>query len=334
LEIGHVEMRVMIWLGITGVALLLVFTVWLAWRNWTPEVYKPVASIVVGGLVALLVTLLTILRPSEEQRSFVSSVVIDERTHLPASIGVVGSPVPDVSANLQNRITARHSTIGWLARREPFPVQPSEREDAVAAEFFQYKLLLDIAESGGLNAQHITLGSDEQGIKRMSVSIRQRMLPPRAVQVSGGKVLQWFNTNRISQLPVEVESWKRRGLWLPKGALVWLSSQVMNTVPERTITISVPGSLDASIRVEGRGSPGIGILPPAIVVDQADVQHYSTYSVVVTMRARFEWLSAASPETSAYKQWISFLFRRLEQLNSDDPSSGSEGHIVVRGAGT
>jgi hypothetical protein len=86
-HIGWVEMKVMIGLGVAGGVFLLIFTVWLAWRNWSPEIYKPVVTIVVGGLVALLVTLLTILRSSDEQRSFISSVMIDERSHLPQMRG-------------------------------------------------------------------------------------------------------------------------------------------------------------------------------------------------------------------------------------------------------
>jgi hypothetical protein len=145
-------MKLMIAVRISGALLLLVFTVCLAARNWTPEVYKPVITIGVGGLIALLVTLLTVLRPSVEERVFVSSVIVDERMHLPAAVGVVGSPVPDVDAPLQNRTTARHQVLGWLSQREPFPVDPDERRDALAAEFFEYKLLLDLADSIGSDA--------------------------------------------------------------------------------------------------------------------------------------------------------------------------------------
>jgi hypothetical protein len=313
-------MKVMIWVGFVGAALLLFFTAWLAWRNWTPEVYKPVASILIGGLVALLITLLTILRPSEEQDTFVSSVVIDERTHLPASIKVVGSPVPDVGDPLENRITARHCWIGWLARREPFPMQPDEPTGALVTDFFQYKLLLDFVDSLGPDAQHITVGPDDQGISRISVSIRRRMLPPRAVQVPGQMVLEWLKPNRLSGLPVERDLWKSRTLWLPKGASMRLDKQVVNTLSQRTLTIVAPGFVLASIRAECRGSPGRGILPPAVTVDKAAVEHYSTYGIVVTMRARFEWLAAASPDMPAYKQWIKFVFNRLKQLNSDSVS--------------
>ena len=150
-------------------------------------------------------------------------------------------------------------------------------------------------------------------------------------KASAEKVLHWLSANRVSLLPVEVEQWKRRGLWLPKDAEVKLSSHVANTVPERTVRILVPCSVDASIRIESRGSPGRGILPPEVVVDLADLQYYSTYSIVVTMRSRFEWLSAASPDMPAFKEWMSFVFTRLEQLNSDSPSSEP---IVPKRAGS
>ncbi len=311
----------MIGLGIVGAALLVVFTIWLAARNWSPDVQKPIATIVVGGFVVLLATLLTVLRSTEMQRNFVSSVVIDDRTHLPAEIGVVGSPIPDVTADLRNRITARHSAIGWLGRREPFSVGPAERLDKIAAEFFQYKLLLDLADSTGSDSQTHTVGPDERGTNRISVSIRRKSLPPNAVQVPGEKVLQWLSSNRLSRLPVEVGQWKSRGMWLPRGAELRFTSQTLNTMPQRAFSIKVPGVLEISILVESRGSPGLGILPPAIEVGAGSVKHFGTYGLVARMHAHFDWLSAASPDMPGYKEWVSFVFSRIEQLNSDDPST-------------
>ena len=153
------------------------------------------------------------------------------------------------------------------------------------------------------------------------MSIRQRMLPPGAVQVSGETVLGWLQANRLSHLPIEVDQWKRRGLWFPKGAEVRLDTEIVGTIPQRTITIVVPETVTGTIQVEGRGSPGNGILPPAVMVDLAQVHHYSTYGIVVTMHASFHWLSAASPQMQAYKQWVSFVFDRLQQLNADNASS-------------
>ena len=198
-------------------------------------------------------------------------------------------------------------------------MQPEEPTGALVADFFQYKLLLDFVDSLGPDAKHITVGSDDQGINRISVSIRRRMLPPRAVQVPGQMVLEWLKPNRLSGLSAERDLWKSRTLWLPKGASLRLDKQVVNSLPQRTLTIVAPGFVLASIQVECRGS-GRGILPPAVTVDKASVEHYSTYGIVVTTRARFEWLAAASPDMPAYKQWIKFVFNRLKQLNSDSVS--------------
>ena len=325
------EMKIMIGLGIVGAALLVIFTIWLAARNWSPDVQKPVATIVVGGFVVLLATLLTVLRPTEMQRSFVSSVVIDDRTHLPAEIGFVGSPIPDVTADLRNLITLRHSTIGWLARREPFSVEPTERSNEIAAEFFQYKLLLDLADSIGTDSQTHSVGTDEQGINRISVSIRRKLLPPNAVQVPGDKVLQWLSSNRLSHLPVEVDQWKKRGMRLPKGAEIRFTSQMLNTMPQRAFSISVAGVLEISIMIESRGSPGLGILPPAVQVEADSAKHFGTYSIVVRMKAHFNWLSSGSPDMPRYKEWVSFVFGRIERLNSDAPSTE---RILARPVGT
>jgi hypothetical protein len=155
-------------------------------------------------------------------------------------------------------------------------------------------------------------------------------LPPNAVQIPGDKVLQWLSSNRLSRLPIEVDRWQRRGLLLPKGAQLQFSTRTLDTMPQRGFSLKVPGVLEISVVVESRGSPGLGILPPAVEVGTEPVKHLGTYGIVARMLARFDWLSAASPEMPAYKEWVSFVFRRIEQLNSDDPSTEP---IVVKAGG-
>lgn len=249
-------MRVMPLIGIAGAVLLLVFTLWLGYRNLTIEIWKPAISVLIGGIVALLVTLLTILRPSGEQRDFVSTVVIDERTHLPANIKVVGSYFPDDSASLKNRITKRQSMIsGFLAHGGPFPLVQNERTDALVTDFFQYKLLIDIRES--LTGERAyTIDRDKQGINRFSVSVQKRIPPPRKIKVPGDRVLQWIKTNRLSQLPHETKRWQTSGLPFPEKAQLQLDNQIVDSVPERSIKILAPGFLNASISIKCLGSPG------------------------------------------------------------------------------
>ncbi len=128
----------MLWIGVAGAALLLIPIIWLAAKNWSPDIYKPLISIVLGGIVALLITLLTILRDSEEQRRFVSSVVMDNRTHLPA-VEIKGDLLLDETASPENRVKSRHAILGRFSEltKDAISVQSDEREDAIAAEFFE-----------------------------------------------------------------------------------------------------------------------------------------------------------------------------------------------------
>lgn len=309
----------MIWVGIVGGVLVLLFIVWLLMHNLgSPEILKASLSVIFGGLIALLITLLTILRSSEEQRHFVSSVVIDSRTHLPAEFGFWGHPLPDVTHPPEQRIAVRHAILGQLAKRGgAASIKPNEREDAIAAEFFECKLLHDLAESEGPESKDGEVGPDERGIPRIHVELRRRMPPPRGVFIESETLQKWFRANRLLRLQNEMDSYSIRGLWIPKGARLSLTSQIVNTIPARVISIEVPEVLDISIQIQCLGSPGLGYLPPVVVAGEEDRKHYGTYGIDVTMLARYKWVSAASPKMADYKQWVSFIFSRLEQLNSD-----------------
>jgi hypothetical protein len=43
--------------------------------------------------------------------------------------------------------------------------------------------------------------------------------------------------------------------------------------------------------------------------------------MIVKMHAHFGWLFGASPDMPLYKKWLSFIFKRIELLNYDDPGS-------------
>ena len=50
------------------------------------------------------------------------------------------------------------------------------------------------------------------------------------------------------------------------------------------------------------------------------------------MHAHFDWLSAASPEMPAYKQWISFIFGKIERFNSDYAVSQVDDRALTKAA--
>jgi hypothetical protein len=327
-------MRAMNWVGIIGGILVLFFILWLVVHNWgSPEINKALGSVLIGALIALLITLLTILRASEEQHKFVSSVVIDNRTHLPAVFEFKGHPLPDVTDPVEQRIAVRHAILGQLAKRGRVvaSIKPDEHEDTIATEFFEYKPLYDFAESEGPESKDYLVGGyDDQDIKRILVKLRQRILPPRAVFIKSETLQKWLKGNRLLRSQVDMDSYFIRDLWIPKGARLSLSSQIVKTIPERVISIEVPGILDVSIRIQSLGSPGFGYLPPVVVADKMDLKHYRTYGIDVTMSARYKWLSAASPKMATYKQWVSFILARLEQLNSDTLFTEKAGNKVTQ----
>jgi hypothetical protein len=219
---------------------------------------------------------------------------------------------------VKQRIAVRHAILGQLGKRGSISVKPEEREDAIAAEVFEYKLLHDFAESEGPETKDYAAGADEQGIKRIQVKLRRRVLPPSEEFMKGETIQELLKANRLFSQQVEMDHYYIRGLWMPKGARLNLSSQIVNTIPERVISIEVPNILDATIRIQSLGSPGFGIMPPIVIADEVDLKHYRTYGIDVTMHARYKWISAASPKMADYKQWVKFIFARLDSLNSDN----------------
>jgi hypothetical protein len=230
--------------------------------------------------------------------------------------------MPQITDSIQNRITARHSRIGQFAALESLVVPKDELEGMLAAELLEYKLLLDIGEFGGPDSTGGVFDRDEKGVNRIYVFPRRKMMPPGAVRVPGEEVLRWFSGNSVSRLPREVEHWRSNGLWLPKGARISLGRETIEgrPVPRLEMRISLPGSFDASIQIECRGSVGSGFVPRDVALDKAESEHIKTYTMIVTMRSHFDWLSAASPDMAGYKKWISFVFDVLEKLNSDGDS--------------
>ena len=109
-------------------------------------------------------------------------------------------------------------------------------------------------------------------------------------------------------------------MWLPKSAVIQFASKTEGTLPQRSFLVRVPGVMEMSFVVESRGSPGLAILPPEVVAGSDIVEHLTTYGIEVRMHARFDWSSAKNPAMPGYKEWASFLFFNIEQLNSDDPS--------------
>jgi hypothetical protein len=267
-------------------------------------------------MIALMIT----LRDSEEQRRFISSVVIDNSSHLPA-FETIGLYHPhDETVFPETRMKARHMVFSLLGQsaKNAISIQPSEREDAIAAEFFEYKLLYDMAVSQrSSDNKEYSGGTDSQSAHRIRTKIRRNILPPDAVRIGWETLQGWLEGNRLIKAGVEPPMFKFDSMLLPKGATLRLSSQVVAGIPERVIYLEVPDILTASFQIQGLGTPGFGILPPAVVVDKEKLDQFQTYGIDVTMKVHYKWTTAASPKMPAYKQWISSLFMRLEDLNAD-----------------
>src|SRR2546425_7058901 len=95
------------WLGIAGIVLLLLAAGTLVVLNFSEQVYVPLLSALVIGILTFMITFVSSLKGSAEETAFATSVVEDTRSHLPAFV----NPDPALSA-----ISLRASELSMTAR--------------------------------------------------------------------------------------------------------------------------------------------------------------------------------------------------------------------------
>jgi len=95
------------WFAVAGVVLLLLAAGTLVVLNWGEQVFAPLLSALVIGILSFTVTFVASLKGATEETSFATSVVEDTRSHLPAFV----NPDPALSA-----ISLRASDLSMVAR--------------------------------------------------------------------------------------------------------------------------------------------------------------------------------------------------------------------------
>src|SRR3989442_9972128 len=95
------------WFGIAGIALLLLAAGTFVALNFSEQVYVPLLSALVIGVLTFTITFVSSLKSTAEETTFATSVVEDTRGHLPVFV----NPDPAGSA-----ISLRASELGVVAR--------------------------------------------------------------------------------------------------------------------------------------------------------------------------------------------------------------------------
>ena len=130
-------------IGLT-LAVLGLATAFLMWLNWNGEIRNKLYGSLITGTAVLLALVLTSLKESTIEKSFLVSIVFDEKEKLPAHAPPQG---PRGRWWQQQRIATLTRPMGFGGEKPPAISKPEGYEQTMKflGEIFQYKLMCDLA---------------------------------------------------------------------------------------------------------------------------------------------------------------------------------------------
>jgi hypothetical protein len=298
-----------------GFLLLMISTIALVVLNRSEKILAPVLSILLVGTATTLATILAILKESNKQESFVTSVVFDSVTGAPASI------TPDQG---DPKLVFRLSELSDLGRpavtrngMAEVTIQRPETEDQrfrFCAELLQYRIVQIINKIQRGGSILIQTGRSV----RSAASVPMKL--SRIEDVPGRTFLPIVGVNRFSNSDMEHFWWEHGHFPVPKKTRVSLIHQPSSsTTGVEKFVVRFEKSLFFRIDfvVEPLPASGEGVVPEGLRVDAATAAHWRTYPFQVTMRATFDKITAGNWETEEYKNWADWLFSRVRDSLAD-----------------
>lgn len=292
-----------------GCLLLLMVTAILAKLNWNDEIRGRLFSIVVGGLAALLIAVLTTLKPSSFQKAFVTAVPFNDATGgPPLTGGVTSNPRWDEIAVLARPVIQQDGkTVISIAAPAP------DERFTFCGELVQYEIVKRIRDlsRGGRWKVAIT-GSGALG------SLSPEMKLSNGVETPGNTYVGEISKNRFYNSDMEHHYWKIALFTLPPSTTIQLDHvQVRPEGGTENYSIRLQKKMffKYEIKIEPLPATGPGAVPPQLQ-GQLPVevqQRTNTYFFQVTTVAQFERLTSGSKEAAEYREWLEWLSSMLQQ---------------------
>jgi hypothetical protein len=196
-----------------GCLLLFLVTAILSKLNWNDEIRGRVFSVVLGGAATLLIAVLTTLKPSSFQKSFVTAVPFDDATSGPPWIeGVISNLRWDKIAILARpAIQKDGKTVVSI-----IPPAPEERF-TFCAELVQYEIVKRIRDlsRGGRPRLTITRGQAQ-------ASLSPEMKLSTSNEIPGTTYSGEIAKNRFYDSDTERNYWKIAHFTLPPATMIQL----------------------------------------------------------------------------------------------------------------
>src|SRR2546422_2432778 len=210
------------WFGIAGIALLLLAAGTLVVLNFSEQVYVPLLSAVVIGVLTFTITFVSSLKSAADETTFATSVVEDTLSHLPVFV----NPDPALSA-----ISLRAADLGTVSRSafavpagHPGPApQPAIAEGEVTTfnlELLQYLIVRHLRDRQRVRWSVGMVRGPEGPVSTANVNQPPPLSDPTRLQ--GQPALTLLSANRFAASEFERFGWEHIALTLPKGAHVAL----------------------------------------------------------------------------------------------------------------
>jgi len=294
--------------ALTGFALLFVATVTLVTLNWSEKTLAPVLSILLVGTATTLAAVLVTLKESTVESAFSTSVVLDTNEGAPLFL------IPDQS---NPKLTARLSELARLGRpavnREGKTIvtnqKPANEGESfrLCGELLQYQLLhaIEKLQRGGWKAG-MFFGSS-------MATINNPLKSANSFNYPNDELLAAVAGNRFSDSDNERFWWQHSRFPLPTKAKLSLIYLPPSAGTEKHIVrLEKPMYFEVEFVVEPLLGTGLGPLPKGLTVAPEIAAHCQTYQFRITMRAKFEKITAGSSLTQEYKDWTKRLFSGLQ----------------------
>ena len=315
------RMKLLFPLAVAGLLLLAAATCILARMNWNDKLSGQILSLAFVGTATAFVTVWLSLKGSSEKTEFLTSIVFDDRTHLPPMI----MPTPPI-----NVVTDRLSELDRLAhpaRNQPagpprltvkLPTTASDRLD-FGAELLQYLIVAEITRLQYSSARVRTLRA-ANGRMVTQGSTYTPVALSKSERIPGKAVYEILKVNRFSDSDFEEHVWEDLLLRVPPGTVL--------SIPFRKggdgigpdtwmVVLNKPNFFTLAIEIAPYTGSGTPSEPNGVIAPLADAEFWRTYTYRIRMDVTFEKLTSGNRRTDEYRQWTEQIIRALESRWSD-----------------
>jgi len=309
-------LKTIIVISLIGIILLLGATVTLVFLNLNQEILAKVVVGVLIGIVTVFTMIFFSLEENSVEKKFSTMVLFNQEEKLPANVLNVTKFAPDAQL------------IAALGRSTKDGIKPditksiNEQESIrYLEELIQYKLIRDIATIQKTEWK-VGIYKTPQDIT-MKTAISSLVRPSDLIEVNGEKVLEAFSKNSFSK--GDRQFWLHKDplpaanitLLLPRGTEIVVDDlrSPEGKVDKERIILSKKNYFRIEILIELLigGVP----IPKDIILPESEKGKCRQYLFVVSMKADFDRITSKSPLSVEYRKWAEWLFKEIEEINSN-----------------